>query len=164
MIDRDLGESSDAQFEAPAPGNARPRRLSTTFVRIGAVAVLACVPLAACGDDGGAGGGAAAEDGGGVASVEDFCASMDRVNVHLDSRGFFESAEDDEVAPALEAVRSIDVPEEITSQWATVIKGTEKAVELENSGGRFEKTAESEKAADRILSYVDVQCSVDLSS
>lgn len=160
MIDRALGESSDAQFEAPAPGNARQRRLSTTFLRIGAVAVLACGPLAACGDDGGAG----AEGGGGVAGVEDFCASMDRVNVHLDSRGFFESAEDDDVAPALEAVRSIDVPEEIQSQWATVIEGTEKAAELENSGGRFEKTPESEKAADRILSYVDVQCSVDLGS
>ncbi|XRQ05686.1 hypothetical protein ACN3XK_55455 [Actinomadura welshii] len=133
------------------------RRLPTRFSRICAVAVLAC-GAAACG--GGDGGG-----GGGGASIEDFCASMDRVNVNLDSRGFFESAENDDVAPALEAVKGIDPPEEVASEWATVIEGTERAAELERGdGGRFEKTAESERAADRILQYVEVQCTVDLTS
>ncbi|TDC86027.1 hypothetical protein [Actinomadura sp. 7K507] len=163
MIDRDPGKAGDAQFGVPAPGggHARPRRLSGTLLRAGAVAVFACGTLAACGDDGGD---AATGDEGGVASVEDFCASMERINVQLDSRGYFES-EGREAAPAHEAVKDIDPPEEIKSQWATLLEGTETAVELErNDSGRFEKTPESEKAADRILSYVDVQCSIDLSS
>lgn len=153
MVDRAPGESSHAQIGAPAvsPGGTRPRRLAAVLSRICAVTVLAC--------------GAAACGGGGAVSVEDFCASMDRVNVNLDSRGFFESAENDDVAPALEAVKDIDPPEEIAAQWATVIEGTEKAAEMESGdGGRFEKTPESGRAADRILEYVDVQCSVDLTS
>ena len=151
MTKRDIGHD----------GVHRPRP-STIFLRIAAVTVLAGGALAACGDDGG--GEDPGPGAGGTAGVEDFCASMKRVNVILDSRGFFES-EDGDVAPALEAVGDIAPPEEVESQWRTVIQGTEKAADLErNDGGRFEKTPESEQAADRILSYVDVQCSVDLTS
>lgn len=93
------------------------------------------------------------------------CGSTLRHLAAVRDRGHFETAEDDKVAPALGAVQNIDVPEEIKSQWATVIETTRKAAELEKSdGGRFEGTAATEQAAERILSYVNVQCSVDLSS
>lgn len=168
MNDRSSGASRRARFAGPvrAPGDyPRPGRSAATLFRNGAAALLACGLLAACGsDDSSDGGDSGAADEGGVASVEDFCASMDRINVHLDQSGHFKSAEDhDDVASALEAVQSIDAPEEITSQWATLIDGTKEATELEDSND-FEETAETEKAAERVLSYVDVQCSIELHS
>lgn len=106
--------------------------------------------LISCGDDG----------GDGAASVEDFCTAIERLNVELDSDGWFEG-DDDQGDVVLQAVRDIDAPDEISGEWGTVIDMTETRNASEDEP---EEDPEAEAAAERVLSYADVQCSVDLGS
>jgi hypothetical protein len=124
-------------------------------VRAGVATVAVAGLLAACGDDKGGEGDAA--------SVGDFCAQMERMNVELDSRGWFESADGSD-QDTIDAVGSVDPPAEISQEWGTVVELTERSAEVRSEGGEAEETGDSEAAAERVVSYVDVQCSVDLGS
>lgn len=145
---------------AVAPGGGRPRRVVSAALRGGVVVAAVAGLLGACGDDDGGNGGG----GGDAATVEDFCAQMDRMNVTLDSRGWFETG-DDEGDVTVAAVSSVDPPVEIAEEWETVIDWTGRNLEAEsNDESDFDGTDESEAAAERVVTYVDVQCSVYLGS
>lgn len=137
-----------------SPGGGRPRRVASAALRGGVAVAAVAGMLVACGDD----------DGGGdaVATVEDFCAQMERMNVTLDSRGWFETDDGGDVT--LDAVGSVDPPAEIGDEWATVVDWTEQHIEARSNDSDLDGTDESEAAYERVVTYVDVQCSVYLGS
>lgn len=132
----------------PAPGL---RKAARTVLAGAALVVVFGVLLTACGDDG----------GDEAASVEDFCAAIERLNVRLDGDGWFEGDDGDAGDVVLQVVSDIDVPDEISGEWGTVIEMTETRNASEDEP---EEDDDAIAAAERVLSYADVQCSVDLGS
>jgi len=151
-----------------SPGGGRERRVVWAALRSGVAVAAVAGMLVACGDDDegdDVGGQVIGGDDGGqdATTVEDFCAQMDRMNVTLDSRGWFET--DDAGNVTLDAVSSVDPPAEIAEEWSTVVDWTEQKVEAESNGeADLDGTDETRAAYERVVTYVDVQCSVYLGS
>jgi hypothetical protein len=153
--------------------HASPRRALLAIV----AAVALTAGVAACGDDDDTAG------GGATASPERFCAQMEAAEAAFDSL----ESEDFEPAvfeTALETLRAVTPPAEISDDWNRIIGALEEVTDLfgeidlndpssflaleedEDLMQRFEdletRFADLEDAGDRVSDYVRDECGIDL--